>query len=147
MKVNIEEVSPVKKKVHVEIPEEDVAKEIDADIRILEDPTSVATTVGSLEEYHEYFSDRFRRLQRCLRQRIDAKDATSITDALRAPLNARVKIIGMLTERRESKQRTFNRGIILINPGSTSEARFWSSFPSIVIASANHTFILSSLSF
>jgi DNA polymerase II small subunit len=85
------------------------AKEIDADIKVLEDPTSMATTIGSIEEYHEYFLDRFTRLQRCLRQRIDAKDATSITDALRAPLNAKVKIIGMLTERRESKQRTFLR--------------------------------------
>jgi DNA polymerase II small subunit len=85
------------------------AKEIDAHIKILEDPTSAMTTVGSMEEYHEYFLDRFRRLQRCLRQRIDAKDATSITDALKAPLNAKVKVIGMLTERRESKQRTFLR--------------------------------------
>lgn len=85
------------------------AKEIDADLKILEDPTSAITTVGSMEEYHEYFLDRFRRLQRCLRQRIDAKDATSITEALKAPLNAKVKVIGMLTERRESKQRTFLR--------------------------------------
>lgn len=85
------------------------AKEIDADIKVLEDPTSSVTTVGSMEEYHEYFLDRFRRLQRCLRQRIDAKDATSITEALKAPLNAKVKFIGMLTERRESKQRTFIR--------------------------------------
>jgi len=29
MKVNVEEISTVKKKVHVEIPEEDVLKEID----------------------------------------------------------------------------------------------------------------------
>jgi len=85
------------------------AKEIDADIKVLEDPTSAVTTVGSIEEYHEYFLDRFRRLQRCLRQRMDAKDATSIAEALKAPLNAKVKVIGMLSERRESKQRTFLR--------------------------------------
>jgi DNA polymerase II small subunit len=85
------------------------AKEIDADIKILEDPASLVTTVGSMEEYHEYFLDRFRRLQRCLRQRIDAKDAMSIVEARKATLNAKVKIIGMLTERRESKQRTFLR--------------------------------------
>ena len=30
MKVNVEEISPVKKKVNVEIPEDDVGKEIDA---------------------------------------------------------------------------------------------------------------------
>ena len=86
------------------------AKEIDADIEVLEDPTSAdMATLGSIEEYHEYFLDRFRRLQRFLRQRMDAKDATSITEALKAPLNAKVKVIGIVTEKRESKQRTFLR--------------------------------------
>lgn len=85
------------------------AKEIDADIQIFEDPTAAVTTVGSMEEYHEYFLDRFKRLQRFLRQRMDAKDATSIAEALKAPMNAKVKVIGMLTERRESKQRSFLR--------------------------------------
>jgi len=85
------------------------AKEIDPDIRVLDDPTDAMPTSGSVEEYHEYFLDRFRRLQRFLRQRMDAKDATSIAEALKAPLNSKVKVIGMLTERRESKQRIFLR--------------------------------------
>jgi len=85
------------------------ALEIDADIKILEDPTVDMNTVGSIEEYQEYFLDRFIRLQRCLRQRMDARDATSLSEALKAPVNAKVKVIGMLTEKRESKQRTFLR--------------------------------------
>jgi len=86
-----------------------LALEIDADIKILEDPTVNMNTVGSIEEYQEYFLDRFTRLQRCLRQRMDARDATSLSEALKAPVNAKVKVIGMVTEKRESKQRTFLR--------------------------------------
>jgi DNA polymerase II small subunit len=85
------------------------AKEIDTDLKVLEDPTAEINTIGSMEEYQEYFTDRFHRLQRFLRQRMDARDATTIAEALKAPVNARVKIIGMLAERRESKQRAFLR--------------------------------------
>ncbi len=105
------------------------AKEVDADVKILEDPTSAMKTEGSMEEYHEYFLDRFRRLQKCLRQRIDAKDATSIADALKAPLNAKVKVIGMLTERRESRQRTFLR---LEDTQSTATVMIYSNLESSV---------------
>jgi len=85
------------------------AKEVDAQIKVLEDPTDEVRTTGSVEEYLEYFQDRFRRLQRFLRQRIDAKDATSISEALNAPKNSKVKIIGMVTDKRESRQRIFLR--------------------------------------
>ncbi len=85
------------------------AMEIDADVKVLEDPTADINTVGSLEEYQEYFLDRFKRLQRFMRLRMDARDATSLSEALKAPVNAKVKVIGMLTEKRESKQRAFLR--------------------------------------
>jgi len=85
------------------------ANEIDSDINVLDDPTNTMCTTGSVEEYQEYFLDRFRRLQKFLRQRMDAKDATSISEALKASTNSKVKVIGMLTEKRESKQRTFLR--------------------------------------
>lgn len=85
------------------------AKEVDPNIEVLDDPTKTMCTIGSVEEYHEYFLDRFNRLHKFLRQRIDAKDATPILEALKAPANSKVKVIGMLTEKRESKQRTFLR--------------------------------------
>lgn len=85
------------------------AKEADSDIRVIDDPTKAMSTNGSVEEYQEYFLDRFRRLQKFLRQRMDAKDATSISEALRASPKSKVKVIGMLTDRRESKQRVFLR--------------------------------------
>jgi len=85
------------------------SKEIDSDIKLLDDPTNTMFTSGSVEEYYGYFLDRFKRLEKFLRQRMDAKDATSISDALKVPTNSKVKVIGMLTEKRESKQRIFLR--------------------------------------
>lgn len=85
------------------------AKEVDAQIRVLDDPTGEVCTTGTLEEYLDYFQDRFKRLQKLLRQRIDARDATTISEALRVPTNSKLKIIGMVTDKRESKQRTFLR--------------------------------------
>jgi DNA polymerase II small subunit len=81
------------------------AKEIDADIKIIDDPTDKLSTDGTIENYLEYFQDRFKRMEKLLRQRIDAKSAASIIDALKAPANTRLKIIGMITEKREAKQK------------------------------------------
>lgn len=86
-----------------------IAKDIDTDIKILEDPTEEICETGTLEEYLDYFRDRFKRIEKILRRRMDAKDASSISDALKAPVNSKVKIISMITEKRESKQRLFLR--------------------------------------
>lgn len=85
------------------------AKDIDADIKVIEDPTDKISGSGALEDYLEYFQDRFRKLERILRKRIDARGATSISEALKAPNNSNVKIIGMITEKRESKQKLILR--------------------------------------
>jgi len=89
------------------LPFQAYAKEVQADVTVVEDPTSEICTTGCVEDYLEYFRDRFKRLQKLLRQRIDAKDATTISEALKAPNNSKVKVIAMITERRESKQRIF----------------------------------------
>jgi len=85
------------------------AKDVDANIKVVDDPTDKICTTGSVEEYLEYFQDRFRRINRILRQRMDAKEAIPISEALKAPINSKVKIIGMITEKRESKERIFLR--------------------------------------
>ena len=83
------------------------AKDIDADIKVIDDPTDKICATGAIEEYLEYFQDRFRKLRKILRQRMDAKDAMSISEALKVPANSKVKIIGMITEKRESKKKIF----------------------------------------
>ncbi|MEM2936992.1 MAG: DNA-directed DNA polymerase II small subunit [Candidatus Bathyarchaeia archaeon] len=83
------------------------AKEVEANINIVEDFGGKLSSNGTIERYLEYFRDRFKRLERLLRQRIDAKSATSIVEALKAPPNTKLKIIGMVTEKREQKQKVF----------------------------------------
>jgi DNA polymerase II small subunit len=80
------------------------AKEIPSDLKILEDATSKLSSNGTLEEYLLYFQDRFKRLEHLLRQRIDVRSATSILEASKSPPKTKLKIICMLTEKRESKQ-------------------------------------------
>jgi len=85
------------------------AKEFDSDIKVVENPTDEICTTGSVEDYLKYFRNRFKRLEKILRRRMDVKDAMPVSEALKAPKNSKVKVIGMLTEKRESKQRTFIR--------------------------------------
>jgi len=81
------------------------AKEIEANIKIIDDPAGKLSSSGTIEDYLEYFRDRFKRMEKLLRQRIDVKSAASLIDALKAPANTRLKIVGMITEKRESKQK------------------------------------------
>ena len=82
------------------------SKEVEARINIIEDPGAKLDSKATVEGFLEYFRDRYKRLEKLLRQRIDVKSAASIIDAFKAPANTRLKIIGMITEKRESKQRT-----------------------------------------
>lgn len=81
------------------------AKEIEADINIIDDPGRRLSSSGTIEDYLEYFRDRFKRIERLLRQRIDVRGASSIIDALKAPPNTELKVIGMVTEKKEVKQK------------------------------------------
>ena len=81
------------------------AKEVETSINIIEEPGTKLSSSGTIEDYLEYFRDRFKRLEKLLRQRIDVKAAASIIDAFKAPANTKLKIIGIITEKRESKQR------------------------------------------
>jgi DNA polymerase II small subunit len=80
------------------------AKDVEANINVIEDPTSKLSSNGTIEEYLQYFQDRFKRMERLLRQRIDVKAATPILEALKSPAKTKLKIICMVTEKRESKQ-------------------------------------------
>lgn len=85
------------------------AKDIDPDIKVIEDPTDDICESGTLEEYIEYFQDRFKRMEKILRKRMDVRDASTLSDALKAPPNSKVKFIGMITEKREAKQKLLLR--------------------------------------
>lgn len=82
------------------------AKYIPSELKILEDATGKLTSNGTLDEYTALFQDRFKRLERILRQRIDVRAATPILEALKSPPKTKLKIICMLTEKRDAKQQT-----------------------------------------
>jgi DNA polymerase II small subunit len=81
------------------------AKEVDSDIKILDDPAEKLNSSGTIEDYVRYFRDRFKRMEKLLRQRVDVRSAASVIDALKSPANARLKIIVIITEKRESQNR------------------------------------------
>ncbi|PVX24702.1 MAG: hypothetical protein CW691_06780 [Candidatus Bathyarchaeum sp.] len=85
------------------------AKDVDDDLKVILDPTKKICTTGTINEYLEYFQDRFERLTKVLRKRLDVKDAVSISSALKLPVKTKVNIIGMVTEKIESKDRLFVR--------------------------------------
>ncbi|MBT0160234.1 DNA-directed DNA polymerase II small subunit [Candidatus Bathyarchaeota archaeon A05DMB-2] len=80
------------------------AKDVEAKINVLEDPTGKLSSNGTIEEYLQYFQDRFKRIERLLRQRIDVRAATPITEALKSAAKTKLKIIGMVAEKREAKK-------------------------------------------
>ncbi|MGF3521940.1 MAG: DNA-directed DNA polymerase II small subunit, partial [Candidatus Bathyarchaeia archaeon] len=69
--------------------------------------TGKLSSNGTMEEYIQYFQDRFKRMEKLLRQRMDVKAATPISEALKAQAKTKLKIIGMVQEKRESKQQLF----------------------------------------
>ncbi len=80
------------------------AKDVESQLDVLEDPTGKLSSNGTMEEFLQYFQDRFKRLEKLLRQRMDVKAATPISEALKSQPKTKMKIIGMVTEKREAKQ-------------------------------------------
>ena len=80
------------------------AKDVDSDLCVIEDATHNFSSNGTIEDYQQYFQDRFKRLERLLRQRIDVRAATPILEALKSQAKAKLKIVCMVTEKREAKQ-------------------------------------------
>ena len=81
------------------------AKDVETKINVIEDPTGKLSSNGTIEDNLQYFQDRFKRLERLLRQRIDVKAATPISEAVKSPPKTKLKIICIISEKRESKQR------------------------------------------
>lgn len=80
------------------------AKDVEANINVIEDPTGKLTSNGTIGEYMQYFQDRFKRVESLLRQRIDVRAATPISEAVKSPAKTKLKIICMIAEKRESKR-------------------------------------------
>lgn len=80
------------------------AKDVEAKIEVLDDATGNLSSNGTMEEYLHYFQDRFKRMEKLLRQRMDVRAATPISEAKKSQAKTKLKIIGMVQEKREAKQ-------------------------------------------
>jgi DNA polymerase II small subunit len=80
------------------------ARNVEPQISVIEDPTGKLSSNGTMEEFLAYFQDRFKRIEKLLRQRMDVKAATPISEALKSAAKTKLKIIGMVTEKRDAKQ-------------------------------------------
>lgn len=83
---------------------EPYAKTVETQIEVISDPTTKLASNATIEGYLQYFQDRFKRIDKLLRQRMDLKAATPIQEALKSAAKTKLKIIGMVTEKREAKQ-------------------------------------------
>jgi DNA polymerase II small subunit len=106
------------------------AKEVESEVEIVEDPTEKIGSNATIEDFTSYFRDRFEKLTKILRQRLDVRDSMSIEDALKSPAGNKVKIIAMIMEKRERKRRLLmqiedleNTATVLV-PGETNSKLF-----------------------
>ncbi len=95
-----------KKEIRVEWSRDIFAKDIDSDLRILEtsDVSGKSTCEGKLEDFLEYFNEKYRNLENILRDRENLRGAMPIEIIKKKRLKEETGIIVMITEKRENKK-------------------------------------------
>jgi DNA polymerase II small subunit len=82
-----------------------LAKEHVSEIKVLNDkPPEVS---GDLEGFIDYFRSRFENIDKIMRNRIDMKEVVSIGRTLSMPVKTKVKVIGIVSNKRSSGSRLF----------------------------------------
>jgi DNA polymerase II small subunit len=64
-------------------------------------------SIGSADGYIDYFNSRLIQLETIIKHRVDLRDAISLTNAVKLPLNTKFKTIGMVTSKRAKNNRLF----------------------------------------
>jgi DNA polymerase II small subunit len=81
-----------------------LAKDIDSNIEIIDDPTDKIGSLGCVKDFKDYFRSRFEKISNLLRKRLDARNALSIDMALDLSPKKKVKIIAMIMSKKESSR-------------------------------------------
>jgi DNA polymerase II small subunit len=79
-----------------------IAAEYEARVEVLKDITGRSYTEGELKDFVGLFKDRYERLNRLLRKRVELQDAVPIGSLRGIGDRERVKVIGMVSQKRES---------------------------------------------
>jgi DNA polymerase II small subunit len=85
------------------------AKEISSEIEVLEDEITINRSPRTLDTFSDLFKDRFTKIEKIFKKRLDARDAITINRALEASQNSKVKTIGIVMEKRERLKNIFIR--------------------------------------
>jgi DNA polymerase II small subunit len=83
------------------------ASGVETNLIVLSDPTDKRRKTGELSDFINYFRDRFTKTRRILKERVDLQDTLPIAKALELPEKTKVRIIGIVTEKTERKNRIF----------------------------------------
>ncbi len=78
------------------------AAEYDARVRVQKDITGRSYSEGALKDFVGLFKDRFERLKRLLKNRVELQDAIPLGSLGKIGDKEQVKVIGMVMQRRES---------------------------------------------
>ena len=82
-----------------------LASQYEKDLQVLD--KNEAEPAADLDGFIDYFRSRYRKLETILRRRIDVRDAVSIGSTLKMPMRSKVKVIGLVTNKRSSGSRLF----------------------------------------
>ncbi|MDD5502175.1 MAG: DNA-directed DNA polymerase II small subunit [Candidatus Thermoplasmatota archaeon] len=80
-----------------------MAREIDADIRILRDVTGNLSCTGTIQDFVNYFRDRYNRVKTLLREKPSLMGAAPIKILTKMKSADEVKLIGMVNDVRTTK--------------------------------------------
>ncbi|HZD13452.1 MAG TPA: DNA-directed DNA polymerase II small subunit, partial [Candidatus Binatus sp.] len=83
------------------------AMEVDSQLEVVTDPSGKLGTTGAFEDFLHYFRNRFEKMSRLLRQRMDTRSGGTIGDALSASANTKVRFICMIMDKRERPGKIF----------------------------------------
>lgn len=84
-----------------------LANEYESNVEVLFDPTLEIGSEGSIKDFNSYFRDRFVKISKILRERLDVRNVVTIGEALRSSTNSSFKFIAIISGKREREGRIF----------------------------------------
>ncbi len=82
-----------------------LAREYEGQIEALDEWSPDSSS--DMDGFIDYFRSRFKKIKGILRERIDTRDSVTIGRALRIPLRSKLKVVGIVTNKRATGRRLF----------------------------------------
>src|SRR5437879_6707508 len=76
------------------------AEALESQLEVVSDPTGKLGTTGAFDDFLHYFRNRFDKMSLLFRQRMDTRNAWTISDALSGGSNATARVICIVLDKR-----------------------------------------------